>query len=217
MLQGKKVVHATLEIKSRKAARRYDVRISGRNFKDIREDSSLVEKKLVPLKRIGAGLHIKDYTASLCSVQDLRVYLERLRSKGFNFDLVIVDHADLMYSPRQYKERRFELSSIIAGLRRLASEFSVPIWTASQATRKAGEAGKTRLWDIAEDIGKANWADFAITLSQSDQEKEESIAYLKLAKTREDGGNPKVQVVIDYETMKMTSAKREAIDVRTRT
>lgn len=209
MQQGKKVVHATLEISPRKAARRYDVRLTGFTFKEIAESPDLVRKRLDRLKLIGAGLQIKDYTSSLCSVSDLRAYLERLYSKGFHFDLLIVDHADLMYSQRQFKEKRHELSSIVAGLRRLGSEFGIPVWTASQATRKAGEAGKTRLWDIAEDIGKANWADLAITISQTDEEKEEGIAWLKIAKTRLDKGNPRIQVVIDYDTMSMKGTRAE--------
>ena len=201
MRQGKKVIHATLEISPRKAARRYDVRITGLNFKETVESPELVRKCLDKLRLTGAGLQIKDYTSALCSVSDLRAYMERSHSKGFHADILIVDHADLMYSSRQFKEKRHELSSIVAGLRRLGSEFGVPVWTASQATRKAGEAGKTRLWDIAEDIGKANWADLAITISQTDEEKEEGIAWLKVAKNRLDKGNPKIQVNVDYDTM----------------
>lgn len=203
LLQGKKVIHATLEIRPRKAARRYDVRLTRRSFGELKDDPELLRRKLLNLQRIGAGLHIKDYTSTLCSVLDIRAYIDRISQKGFKPNLLIVDHADLMYTPKQYKERRYELSSIIAGLRRLSSELSIPVWTASQATRKAGEAGRTKLWDIAEDIGKANWADFLITISQNDHEKEEGVAYLNLVKTREDGMNPRVMVNIDYSTMTM--------------
>lgn len=213
MLQGKKVVHATLEISPRKAARRYDVRLTGLSFKEIGESPNTVKKRLERLRLIGAGLQIKDYTGSLCSVSDLRAYLERLYSKKFNPDLLIVDHADLMYSSKQFMEKRHELSAIVAGLRRLGSEFGVPVWTASQATRKAGEAGKTRLWDIAEDIGKANWADLAITISQTEGEKEEGVAWLCVAKSRLDKGNPKIRVFVDYDTMTMKGAKKDVRDL----
>lgn len=209
LIQGKKVVHCTLEISPRKTARRYDVRICGTSWKDLRSNPEHIRTRLKVLQTAGAGLQIKDYTTHLCSVQDLRAYLERLRSRKFKFDILIVDYADLMYIQKQYKERRFELTAIIAGLRRLAAQFKVPVWTASQATRKAGERGTTTLWDIAEDIGKANTADVAITISQKDHEKQEGIAYLRLAKTRIGRDNPKILVEIDYDTMKIKSAKPE--------
>jgi replicative DNA helicase len=207
MRQGKKVVHATLEISPRKVARRYDVCITGCTFKEIAESPELVEKRTDKLKLLGAGLHIKDYTGALCSVNDLRAYLERIYSKGFKFDLLIVDHSDLLYSTAKYAEKRHELSSIVSGLRRIGAEFGVPVWTASQATRKAGATGATTLWDIAEDIGKANWADLAITISQKDGEKDDSIAWLQIAKTRLGKGNPKFMVAIDYDTMRMRGTK----------
>lgn len=214
LLRGKRVVYVTLEIRPRRVARRFDCRISGANAKSIHENPMLVQKRLKVLRARGGGLQIKDYTSNQCSVQDLRAYLERLRHDKFFFDLVIVDHADLMYSPKAFKERRYELSSIIAGLRRLANEFKVPFWTASQATRKAGAAGKTGLWDIAEDIGKANWADLAITISQTEAEKEEGVMWLKVAKNRMGSSNPNVQVFVDYDTMTVKGAKREISEIR---
>lgn len=125
----------------------------------------------------------------------------------FKFDLLIVDHSDLLYSATKYHEKRHELSSIVSGLRRIGAEFGVPVWTASQATRKAGATGATTLWDIAEDIGKANWADLAITISQKEGEKDDSIAWLQIAKTRLGKGNPKFLVSIDYDTMTMKGTK----------
>jgi replicative DNA helicase len=216
MLRGKKVVYATLEIRPRKVARRFDCRITKTTFSQVAKEPVKVQTKLRALEARGAGLHIKDYTSALVSVPDLRAYLDRLKANKFPFDVIIVDHADLMYSPKQYKERRYELSSIVSGLRRLANEFNVPVWTASQATREAGKKGKTGLWDIAEDIGKANWADLAITLSQTDDEKTEGVMWLKVAKNRLGSTNPKVQVFIDYDTMTVKGAQKEISDVRRR-
>lgn len=214
MLQGVKVVHATLEISPRKTARRYDVRTTKKSFDEIREDPGVVTSRLVKLRKTGAGLHIKDYTASTVSVLDFRAYLERLKAKGFGFGLIIVDYADLMYHPGRYKDKRHELTSISQGLRRIAAEFEVPLWTASQAGRKAGEAGRTSLWDISEDIGKANTADIIIAISQNELEKEEGFAKLKIVKTRLDKHNPTIPVTIDYDTMTMKGVRRGPSEVR---
>jgi len=108
-----------------------------------------------------------------------------------------------MYSPKEYKERRYELSSIIIALRRLGSTFDIPVWTASQATRIAGAAGATTLWDIAEDIGKANWADIVITLSQAPEDKEENLMFLDVAKNRIGESNPRVTLKVNYPLMEI--------------
>lgn len=214
MRRGRKVVYATLEIRPRRVARRFDCRIAQATFKEIAKSPELVQKKLRILQGQGAGLQIKDYTSTLCSVQDLRAYLERLRAKKFYFDLVIVDHADLMYAQKQYKERRYELSSIVSGLRRLGNEFNVPVWTASQANREAGKKGKTRLWDISEDIGKANWADLALGLSQTPEEKEEGVMWITIEKNRMGSTNPKFKLSSDPDTMTLKSLKKEMTEVR---
>lgn len=203
MKQGKKVVYVTLELSGKKMAGRFDQLVTGKPIEYIEQHPEIVYKSTKKLSRAGGGLRIKDFTATRLSVNDLTVFLERLR-KDFEFDMVIVDQADLMYSPKEYKERRYELSSIIIGLRRMAAYYGIPIWSASQATRIAGAAGNTTLWDIAEDIGKANWADVILTLSQSPEDKEENIMWLEVAKNRIGEGNPKVLLGINYALMKMS-------------
>jgi replicative DNA helicase len=201
LLQGKKIVHITLEIHARKIARRYDARITGIPMTELKDNMDMVSKRLKKLTVNGAGLQIKDCTARPFSVLDLRAYLERLKASLYYPDLLIVDYADLMYTPRHYKEHRYELTSIITGLRRLASEMLVPVWTASQATREAGKLGRTRLWDIAEDIGKARVADLAIGIDQNELEKDDNVARLRILKTRMGRDNARIDVIMDPDTM----------------
>jgi replicative DNA helicase len=183
-------------------AGRFDQLVSGKSYEYIEKHPELIGRSVKKLSRLGGGLMIKDSTASKLSPQDLSVYLERLR-KDFEFELVIVDQMDLMYSPKEYKERRYELSNILISLRRMGSSFNIPIWTASQATRIAGAAGTTTLWDISEDIGKANWADVIITLSQSPEDKEENLMFLDVAKNRIGEGNPRVILDVNYALMRV--------------
>lgn len=205
MKQGKKVLYVTLELSGRKMAGRFDQRVTNKHYEEIELHPSLVYDATKKLARKGGGLRIKDSTSSKLSSGELGVYLERLR-KDYEFDMVIVDQMDLMYSPKEYKERRHELSSILISLRRLGSVYNVPVWTASQATRLAGAAGVTTLWDMAEDIGKANWADVVLTLSQSPEDKKENLIFLDTAKNRIGDGNPRVILTVDYKCMKIKGA-----------
>jgi replicative DNA helicase len=202
MKQGKKVVFVTLELSGKKIAGRFDQRVTGKSIEFIEKHPEIVYRDSKRLAKLGGGLRIKDCTANKLSANELTVYLERLR-KNFEFDMVVVDQADLMYSLKEYKERRYELSSIIIALRRMGATFNIPVWTASQATRAAGAAGATTVWDIAEDIGKANWADIIVTLSQSDEDKDEKVMFLQVAKNRIGEGNPRVVLQVDYATMRI--------------
>lgn len=202
MRQGKKVVYVTLELSGRKIAGRFDKLVTKKRAEYIEKHPSCVYPAIKKLQNKGGGLKIKDSVANKLSANELGVYLERLR-KTFEFDMVIVDQIDLMYSPKEYKERRYELSSIIIALRRLGATFNIPIWSASQATRIAGAAGTTTLWDISEDIGKANWADVILTLSQQPEDKEENIIWMSMAKNRIGEGNPSVMLSVNYGIMQI--------------
>jgi replicative DNA helicase len=204
--QGYKVLYVTLELNSRKIAGRFDQIVANKSYEELQENSTYVIKAQRKLANYGGGFRIKDSTASKLSPNELSVYLERLR-REFEFDMVMVDQIDLMYSPKEYKERRHELSSIVISLRRMGSSFNVPIWSASQATRKAGEEGNTTLWDIAEDIGKANWADVILTLSQAPEDKDDNMMILDTAGNRIGAGNPRVILTIDPDTLRIKGDK----------
>lgn len=202
MKQGKKVVYVTLELSGKKIAGRFDQLVCKKSIEYLEKHPGILFPAIKRLDNKGGGLRIKDTVANKLSPQELGIYLERLR-KSFEFDMVVVDQVDLMYSPKEYKERRYELSSIIIALRRLGATFNIPVWTASQATRIAGAAGTTTLWDISEDIGKANWADVIITLSQQPEDKEENIIWLNMAKNRIGEGNPNVMLNVNYSIMQI--------------
>lgn len=204
--QGKRVIYVTLELSGKKIAGRFDQLVTKKNIEYIEQHPNIVYKATKKLAKHGGGLKIKDCTATRLSPNELGLYLESIK-KDYDFDLVIVDQVDLMYSPKEYKERRHELSSLIISLRRLGASYNIPIWTASQATRIAGAASVTTLWDIAEDIGKANWADVILTLSQSPEDKEEGIIWLDMAKNRIGEGNPRVLLNVEYSIMQLKGVK----------
>jgi len=206
MRQGNKVLYVTLELSGRKMSNRFDQLVTRRSTEYIRARPHIVYQAIKKLKRSGGGLLIKDSTATNLSTQTLAIYLERIR-KDFQFDVIIVDQVDLMNSAKEFRERRHELSALVIALRRLGAVFKVPVWTASQATRIAGAAGETTLWDIAEDIGKANWADVILTLSQNPEEKKEGILWMDTAKNRIGFGNPRVCIAVNYKKMKVKEYK----------
>jgi hypothetical protein len=173
LVQGKKVLHFTLEIPADWLALRYDGRIIEKPYKEIRpEDSARAVKKI---KMLGGTLIIED-RAEL-SLLEIRNYLTLKK-----FDLVIVDYADLLTSPSKSKEKRHQLLSIFQGLRRIAKEFKIPIWTASQLTAKSFSKKIADLEDLEESkIGKAGTASLVLTLNQTPEEKEDGMMRIFIA------------------------------------
>lgn len=205
MKQGKKVFYVTLELSGKKIAGRFDQIVTNKSYEYIWKNPFAVFKATKKLAKLGGGLRIKDFTANRLSPNELQVFLERER-KDFPFDMIIVDQLDLMHSPKEYKERRHELSSLTINMRRLGAVYGVPVWTASQATRAAGASGNTTMWDIAEDIGKANWSDILVALSQTDEDKADNVMFLDLVKNRIGDGNPRVMLAVNKKTHTLMGA-----------
>jgi replicative DNA helicase len=210
MIQGKKVVYVTLELRGNRIASRFDQRITCKPFEEL--TYPMIYRKTRMLAAKGAGLMIKDSVSYRMSPNDLALYLERLK-KDFPFDLIVVDQLSLMHTPKEYKDRRHELSATCIGLRRVGARFGVPVWAAHQATRIAGERGNTTLWDVSEDIGIANWSDLIVALSQQKEDKEDNIIFLEVVGNRIGPTNAQVTLKVDYPKMKLKAiTKKETED-----
>lgn len=204
LVQGKRVLHFTLEIPADWLALRYDGRILGKAYKEIKpEDSSRAVKKI---KTFGGVLIIED-RAEL-TLLEIRNYLKLKK-----FDLVIVDYADLLTSPTKSKEKRHQLLSIFQGLRRIAKEFKIPVWTASQLTAKSFTKKFADLEDLEESkIGKAGTSSLVLTINMTPEEKEDGMCRIYIAAcTRGIRGKPlrKFDVNFDTMTMREINTKKE--------
>lgn len=196
LLQGKKVVHFTLEIPADWLALRYDGRILRKPIRELRPEDSL--KSIKKVKSFGGRLIIQDRPE--LTLQDVKEYL-----KSNKFDLVIIDYPDLMTPPRRYKEKRFELVGIYQGLRALAKEFKIPIWGASQGVAKGYSKSVMTIEDLEESkIGKGGTCALILTINQTQEEKEDMIARIFIAAcSRYYHGKQLRRVECDFNSMYM--------------
>lgn len=201
LVQGKKVIHFSLEIPAEWLALRYDGRILQKPYKSITpDDSSNAIKKI---KTFGGHLVIEDRPE--LTLLEIKNYL-----KMNKFDLVIIDYADLLTPPKKFKEKRHELLSIMQGIRRIAKEFSIPIWTASQLTAKSSQKNIASIEDLEESkIGKAGTASLILTLNQTPEEKEENICRIYVAASTRGVASSIRKVNCDFDKMLMEEIKRK--------
>jgi hypothetical protein len=205
ILEGYNVAHYTLEMPEPQVSKRYDQRMTGKDFNYMRENADKVLISILNIQKFHKGkLFVKKYRTNECSVDTIRSHLTRLyMEKEFRPDLIIVDYADLLKPRKSYADKRFELESVYLDLRDLGSEYDCPVWTASQTNRGGLDKKVITIGDLAEAFNKANIADFMAALCQTTEEKEDGIMRWHVAKYRDGEANVTLDGDIAYATAKM--------------
>jgi len=178
---GHNVVHYTLELLDTVVAGRYDSCITGIELNDLLDKKDEIYEQI---KEIDGKLIIKEYPTKTASVKTLRNHLEKIRKRGAEIDMIIVDYADLLKPTSNYREKRTELESIYEELRTLAYEFSCPVWTASQTNRSGLDAEVITMNAISEAFSKCFVADFIFSVSRTIMDKAKNGGRVFIAKNR---------------------------------
>ena len=178
---GHNVVHYTLELLDTVVAGRYDSCITGIELNDLLDKKDEIYEQI---KDIDGKLVVKEYPTKTASVKTLRNHLEKIRKRGGEIDMIIVDYADLLKPTSNYREKRTELESIYEELRSLAYEFSCPVWTASQTNRSGLDAEVITMNSISEAFSKCFVADFIFSVSRTIMDKAKNGGRVFIAKNR---------------------------------
>jgi replicative DNA helicase len=178
---GKTVVHYTLELADTVVASRYDSCITGYPLSDLHtfKDSIYEAVKNLPGKLI-----IKEYPTKSASTKTIRNHMEKLRKRGHEPGLVIVDYGDLLRPVSIQREKRNELESIYEEMRAIAQEFGCPVWTASQTNRSGLNAEVITMESISEAFNKCFVADFIFSVSRTIEDKSANSGRVFVAKNR---------------------------------
>lgn len=144
---------------------------------DVRDKIRMAEGK--------AGVFlIHEYASGTLTPSMIRRLIERYRSRGIIFDLVVVDYLDIM-APDHFTDSNIENSKqIFLGARAIGHEFDCAILSASQLNRGGALAMTGKATDIAEDYNRIRIADVAISINAKDEEKTISEARLYWAASR---------------------------------
>jgi replicative DNA helicase len=184
--QGRTVVHYTLELADTTVGNRYDSCITG-----------------VPLNELRT--YIKEYPTKSATIGTLENHLDRLKQRGFEPGLVIVDYGDLL-RPRNttYKqELRHNLGDIYEEMRGLAQKYDIPVWTASQTNRSGLNAEVITMESISEAFSKCFVADLICSISRTVEHKEENKGRMFVAKNRNGPDGIVYPMHIDTSKVKM--------------
>jgi len=179
--KSKNVVHYTLELADTVIAARYDSCITGVPMADLRSFKEQIYEKVQDLE---ASLIVKEYPTKSASTGTIRTHLEKLKNRGFEPDLIIVDYGDILRPKIIRKEKRHELETIYEDLRALAQENKCPVWTASQTNRSGLNAEVITMESISEAFNKCFVADLIFSVSRTIEDKAVKGGRLFVAKNR---------------------------------
>ena len=178
---GKNVVHYTLELGEETIGLRYDSCISNVPLSDL---NNFKEEIFESALDVPGELLIKEYPTKSASPSTLRKSLDKIKRKGQEVDMIIVDYADILRPTGKYKEKRNELESIYEELRAIAQEFKCCVWTASQTNRSGLNAEVITMESISEAFNKCFIADFIFSISRTTKDKTNNSGRMFIAKNR---------------------------------
>lgn len=179
--QGKTVVHYSLELDDKTIARRYDAAIT-----NIPLDELFARKDEVfeQIKDVKGKLIIKEYPTKSASPETLRNHLSKIKERGIDVGMIIVDYGDLLRPVSTRKEKREELETIYEELRAIAKESGCPCYTASQTNRSGLNEPVITMEAISEAFNKCFVADFIFTVSRTIDDKRTNTGRIFVAKNR---------------------------------
>lgn len=208
-LQGKNVLHVTLEISSKLAARRYDAALTGLDYDQMVAQPSLVQRARAPL---GNRVMFVDWQYEDHSPADIQPILNYCEKLGTPIDLLIVDYLQLMVPNGTRSLRRMEqrhLYSLLGkDMRGLAKHNNIPVITAWQLNREGAGEDVPDERHIAESWDIPAHVDLLIVLSSTTIEKGKGQLTARIALSRFNAQHTAVKFDVDFGRTKFTEAVR---------
>lgn len=188
ILQGKNVIHFTMELKAAYTEFRYDSYLTQIPFNIIKDNKPRVQDTLAKLRTNGAGtLIVKYFPMKTISAETLKAHTEQVQIiTGKKMDLMIVDYADLLRPAVIHKNSNSysEGGAVYEELRSIAGILDIPIWTASQANRSALQNDIVEGDDVAESYKKIMTGDFVASMARTTENVNTKTARIHIIKNR---------------------------------
>jgi len=216
LTQDKTVFHFTLEMTSSEVMTRYDCLVAGKPILDIiNSPAEVINGYIKKFTEVHPKCHLllKEFPPEVLTKEMLSLYIKRkIMSSGKKPDVIIVDYADLMKSSVKNTERRSDLGLIYRQLKALASEFSCPVWTASQINRAGYDRTESDISNLSESWEKAMIADLVLVARQTKEEFNANKLRLYVGKNRSGAARMEIPCKVSYRHMRMEESDEVEFD-----
>ena len=221
LLQGKNVLYITLEMAEERIAERIDANLFDVTIDDLHTmPKQLYDNKLSKLQNKTTGqLIIKEYPTASAHSGHFRSLLNELAlKKSFRPQVIFIDYLNICASSR-FKggniSSYFYIKAIAEGLRGLAVEFDVPIFSATQTTRTGYVSTDIGLEDTSESFGLPATADFMFALMSN--EELEALGQMKVKQLKNRYNDPAINrsfiIGVDRPKMRLYDVENNAQNI----
>lgn len=199
-LANKNVLYVTLEVSRGIIGERMDARYSEVAMKDLVPNFDEVNKKVEALAASGSigKLWVSEFPSGSLTPAKLRALLERHKAKGWVYDMVVVDYADIMAPDYRTNDPIENSKWVYIGLRAIAQEWNIALLTATQSNREGFKAVVAKAEHVSEDFNKVRIADLFISINSTEEERKDGKARLFFAASRNQASGMSVFIEQDF-------------------
>lgn len=189
------------------------------DYEDWAKDQDQLKKKIQgvrqsAIKPLGT-LHVKEFPASACSVNDLRTYLKKAEEAlGIKFDNVFVDYINIMKNWRNPNTENtyMKIKQIAEDLRAMAMEEQWAVITATQTNRGGIDNTDLRVTDVSESAALLHTVDVLFGIITDPEMKARGEYYLKCLANRVAGyQNTRKRYTIEWKYARIEEDRSSAI------
>lgn len=205
--QKLKVLIITVELRREEIEARLDGRITGLKYRNLDrgnltpEQEGLWRKRIRDLKKLTAeGARLGEvFIPEGCTVASIEAELDYWEEKwGYRVDIVVLDYADLMETPRKVWSGEERLGSIFKDLKRLSQERNIVVWTASQLSGASYGKRIITLADTSYSKKKAQWSNLVIGMGGDPEDIAAGILRLSISKNTYGPSGGEVVLYTDF-------------------
>jgi len=215
---GKDVLYITMEMREEEIAKRIDCNLLNITFDDLDAlPKQIYKNKIDKLRNKTTGtLIIKEYPSGSGSTIHFRTLLNELKlKKNFKPDAIFIDYMNICASARMNvatTPKHYYVQAISEEFRALASDFDIPVITATQVNREGFRSSEVGMENISESFGVNATADLLFYLQTS--EVLEQLGQLEVSQLKNrlnnKSKNRKFIIGVDYSKMKLYDVEDSA-------
>ena len=198
-LAGFRVLHLTLEVSALIAAERYDANIADFEMMKLMVNATEVERRIMERKALSGALYIHEFPTGTLQPKAISRLLSRYKSQSQQFDLIVVDYADLMAPNYRYPSPTENSKSVYTDLRAIAQIENAAVLTATQTNRTGITQAVQRMEHVSEDFNKVRIADLVISINSDDNEKKakEARLFFVASRNQQDGMSVRIRTGLE--------------------
>jgi len=207
-----------MEMREEEIAKRIDCNMLNITFDDLDMlPKEMYKNKIMKLKGKTKGkLIVKEYPNGSASTIHFKALLNELQmKKGFYPDAIFIDYMNICASARMNlanTPKHYYVQSISEEFRALASEFNVPVITATQVNREGFRSSEVGMENISESFGVNATADLLFYMQTSEALEQLGQLMVSQLKNRlnNKSSNRKFVIGVDYNKMKLYDVEESA-------